>query len=74
MSLENQFPSGTDRMVYVRPIPVEDLPDDVRAQIGELRSIYAVCNDVGERLALVRDRNIAFILARQNDLEPVNVH
>ena len=74
MSLENQFPSEMDRMVYVKPVPVEDLPEDVRAQIGELRSIYAVCNDAGERLALVRDRKVAFILARQNDLEPVNVH
>ena len=74
MSLENQFPSETDRMVYVKAIPAEDLPEDVRAQIGGLRSIYAVCNDSGERLALVRDRKIAFILARQNDLEPVNVH
>jgi len=28
----------------------------------------------GERLALVADRKLAFLLARQNDLAPVTVH
>ncbi|PIV78887.1 MAG: DUF1150 domain-containing protein, partial [Rhodobacteraceae bacterium CG17_big_fil_post_rev_8_21_14_2_50_63_15] len=28
----------------------------------------------GERLALVRDRRLAFMLARQNNMEPVTVH
>ena len=28
----------------------------------------------GQQLALVADRRMAFILARQNDLEPVTVH
>jgi hypothetical protein len=28
----------------------------------------------GERVALVRDRWMAFALARQNDLAPVNAH
>ena len=28
----------------------------------------------GERLALVRDRQLAFFLARQNELTPVSVH
>ena len=28
----------------------------------------------GERLALVSDRNMAFVLARQNEFSPVAVH
>jgi hypothetical protein len=36
--------------------------------------IFAVHSADGERLALVRDRELAFVLARQNDLAPVNVH
>jgi len=36
--------------------------------------IYAVHRADGERLALVRDRALAFVLARQNDLAPVSVH
>ena len=39
-----------------------------------LDRLYAVHRPDGERLALVRDREMAFALARQNDLAPVNAH
>ena len=63
-----------DRLVYVRPVDVTELPDDVRDQAGGSDHVYAVHSSDGERLALVKDRKMAFILARQNDLAPVNVH
>ncbi|ETX30096.1 DUF1150 family protein [Roseivivax isoporae] len=62
------------RTVYVRPVAVADLPDDVRTQAAGLDTIYAVHRADGERLALVKDRSLAFVLARQNDLAPVTVH
>lgn len=62
------------RIVYVRPIPVKDLPDDLRAHAPSQAMVYAVHDADGQRLALVGDRQLAFILARQNDLAPVNVH
>lgn len=65
---------GPDRIVYVRPVPVSDLPQEVQAQINGIDTLYAVHGQNGERLALVRDRNLAFVLARQNDLAPVSVH
>ena len=37
-------------------------------------TLYAVHDAQGTRLALVKDRELAFVLARQNDLAPVNVH
>ena len=67
-------PEDQGNIVYVRPVAVVDLPDDVRAQIGSAKTVFAVHNADGERLALVRDRKLAFVLARQNDLAPVNVH
>ena len=39
-----------------------------------LEQLYALHDAAGERLALVRDRSLAFMLARQNDLAPVSVH
>jgi hypothetical protein len=63
-----------DRIVYVRPVLTKDLPEDVRAQVDGMEEIYAVHNSDGERLALVKDRSLAFALARQNDLAPVTVH
>lgn len=66
------------RIAYVRPVSVKDLPDEVQAQVHQqlegLETLYAVHSAEGERLALVRDRALAFVLARQNDLMPVTVH
>jgi hypothetical protein len=75
MNEKYDFPEDQqDRIVYVRPVNVDELPDEVREQAGGLETLFAVHNADGERLALVRDRKLAFVLARQNDLAPVNVH
>ena len=63
-----------DRIVYVRPVMAEDLPSELRDQIEDGEILYAVHKSDGERLALVKDRQMAFMLARQNHLSPVTVH
>jgi len=64
-----------DRIVYVRPVKVADLPEEVREQLQEgAETLYAVHDSSGQQLALVGDREMAFVLARQNDLAPVTVH
>ena len=77
MDTKFEFPEevAAERIVYVRPVAVADLPDEVRAHANGLQTIYALhdAND-GERLALVADRKLAFYLARQHDMAPVNVH
>lgn len=67
-------PETGRRIVYVRPVPVSSLPSEVQAQAGGAETLYAVHDADGERLALVRDRRLAFMLARQNDMAPVNAH
>ncbi|MCK0150403.1 DUF1150 domain-containing protein [Marivita sp. S6314] len=66
--------SDRSNLVYVRPVEVADLPAEVQGELGNQKTIYAVHRADGERLALVKDRKLAFILARQNDLAPVTVH
>lgn len=68
------LPQGGAPIVYVRPVKMADLPQEMRDQAMGLEIVYAVHRPDGERLALVRDRRLAFALARQNDLSPVNVH
>jgi hypothetical protein len=68
------LPDSDAKIVYVRPVAVADLPDDIREQAAGLEVIYALHRPDGERLALVANRSLAFALARQNDLAPVNVH
>ncbi|MDM8167468.1 DUF1150 family protein [Roseovarius sp.] len=72
---ENGAAAEAERaIVYVRPVKVDDLPADVQQQAMGLETLYAVHNADGERLALVRDRALAFVLAKQHDMEPVAVH
>jgi len=75
MTEEFEFPKGdTDRIVYIRPVDKKTLPKDVQAQLVDQSELYAVHDADGERLALVADRTLAFVLARQNDFAPVSVH
>lgn len=62
------------RIVYIRAVDVEDLPKDMRDVAEGQAQIYAVHAPNGDRLALVRDRATAFVLARQNEFSPVTVH
>ncbi|MGR3453239.1 DUF1150 family protein [Pseudooceanicola sp.] len=62
------------RIVYIRPVAVDTLPEEVQEQAMGAETIYAVHDEDGERLALVKDRKLAFVLARQNDFAPVAVH
>ncbi|MGH1457545.1 MAG: DUF1150 family protein [Paracoccaceae bacterium] len=61
-------------IVYVRAVKTADLPEDVREKAEGLEQLYSVHKVSGERLALVADRKLAFVLARQHDLAPVMVH
>ena len=48
--------------------------EEVQSEAEGIDTLYEVCNAKGARIALVRDRRMAFVLARQNDFAPVSVH
>lgn len=62
-----------ERTVYVSAVNVADLPEAVAKGISQGR-VYSLNSSTGERLALVKDRSLAFVLARQNEFHPVPVH
>jgi hypothetical protein len=67
--------NATDpRIVYICAVASESLPEDLQEQLNGATTLYAVHDAGGERLALVKERGLAFALARQNDLAPVSVH
>jgi hypothetical protein len=68
------FKDGADRTVYVKAVAVADLPSEVQENAGDHEQLYAVHDAEGGQLALVTDRRMAFMLARQNDMTPVAVH
>ncbi|HID68185.1 MAG TPA: DUF1150 family protein [Roseibacterium sp.] len=73
--MTNTQDSAKERpIVYVRKVAVEDLPQEVQDRAGGLQSLYAIGNENGERIALVRNRELAFVVARQNHMHPMSVH
>lgn len=70
----DNLPESVRPIVYVRPVKTDDLPAELRAQLGGVDVVYSVNRPDGERLALVVNRDLAFVLARQHDLAPVSVH
>jgi hypothetical protein len=75
--MTNEHDAATTRgqpIVYIRPVAVADLPDEIREQAEGLETLYAIGSETGEQLALVKDRQLAFVVARQNDMTPVSVH
>jgi hypothetical protein len=61
-------------IVYIREVPVAALPDEIRAQLPGVEQVWGVHAQDGACLALARDRALAFVVARQNDLVPVSAH
>ena len=73
MDSKFNFDQTNDRLVYVKPVDVADLPQEVQDEAGGLEQLFAVHDANGEQLALVAGRAMAFDLARQNDYAPVTV-
>jgi len=68
----NDLPEG--RIAYIREVPLETLPAEIRTRLDGARQVYGIHTEAGECIALARDRRLAFVLARQNDLSPVSAH
>ena len=62
-------PEGPNRIVYVRPVAVADLPPEVQVQAGGLQTIYAVHDADGAQIALVADRRTAFFFSTSYPVE-----
>ncbi|MFY0659133.1 MAG: DUF1150 family protein [Shimia sp.] len=71
---ETQNEVAEDRTVYVREVMVSDLPEEMQEEADGAETLFAVHATDGERLALVKERGLAFDLARQNNFWPVTVH
>ena len=70
----NGLPQGKDRIVYVREVLVQDLPETLREAVGPVETVFSVHGSDGQQLALVADRKLAFHLAREHDFTPMSVH
>lgn len=53
---------GSMNVAYIKPVTIDGL------------TVYAIHAADGQELAVFDERDVAFVAARQNDLEPVSVH
>jgi len=74
MDKKQTFAELGRNIVYVKEIDATDLPDDIRAEAGDLETLFSVHDADGAQLALVANRNLAFHLARENRMVPVTLH
>lgn len=74
MQTNVNFDALDERMVYVKPIQVSELPADVQRQAEGLETLFAVHGADGQQLALVADRKLALYLAREHNYAPQPVH
>ncbi|MCB1394991.1 MAG: DUF1150 family protein [Rhodobacter sp.] len=73
--MKTPYPALPDgKIAYIRQVDPASLPDEIRAQLPGDAAVWGVHAEDGEMLALARDRKVAFLLARQNDLAPVSAH
>lgn len=74
MNTPVNFDAVGEKIVYVKTVQVADLPQEVQDSADGLDQLYAVHDADGQQLALVADRKLAFVLARQHDMTPLTVH
>lgn len=74
MTNDFELRAQADKIVYVKPVAVADLPQEVQEQAEGLQTLFAVHDSAGQQLALVADRKLAFHLAREHDFAPMTVH
>ena len=74
MNSKQAFAEMGRNIVYVKEIETSGLPDDLRAEAGDLETVFSVHNAEGQQLALVANRSLAFHLAREHKMVPVTVH
>lgn len=74
MNTRYPFTLSDRPIAYIRQIKTSSLPQELQERVGQVDRIYSIHDEEGDQLALVSDRRMAFVMARQNDMEPVSVH
>ena len=75
MSAEMFAALGGPNLVYIRKVEPAELVGTVPSEVLEgAERLYAMHAADGTRVAVLSDREAAFVTARQHDMVPVSVH
>ncbi|NNU79536.1 DUF1150 family protein [Halovulum dunhuangense] len=67
-------PGEESQIVYVRKVERDALPPEIKDQTRGMDEIYTISDTEGHMLALIDDRQKAFVVARMHEKHPVSVH
>jgi hypothetical protein len=67
-------PEDESQLAYIRLVDPAKLPSQVRKETEGMDRVYAIHNAEGQVLALVDNRDKAFVVARMNEMHPVSAH
>lgn len=62
ISTQDFLALGINDVAYVKPVVIDEQP------------LFAVHAANGKQIAVLADREVAFVTVRHNDLEPLSVH
>ncbi|MGB0798771.1 MAG: DUF1150 family protein [Planktomarina sp.] len=72
--MKDEFGVLEDRIVYLKPISKDDLPEEVVQETNDIHQLWSVHNSDGEQLALIGDLEQAHDLAREYSYSAMTVH
>lgn len=74
MYSKHDFKTLGANFIYLKPVAIADLPEEVRAQAGDVTTLFALHNTKGEQVALVASTDVASHLADANQMQLVTLH
>lgn len=75
VTVEALLAMGGPNLVYVRVSPRAELEGVVPSEmLSSGTTLYSIHTADGQRVAVMNDREAAFVAARQHDMVPVSVH
>jgi hypothetical protein len=77
MSIQSKYDFShydTGGLVYIKTVKASDLPLNLQQGVDPGKTLYSLHRPDCERMAIVPDRKLAFMLAREHDLTPLTVH
>lgn len=74
MTNDPSFDERFEGIVYLKPVTLEDLPDEVREKVSDHTKLFSAHDSEGRSIALVDTAELAFALAEQYQMRAVHIH
>lgn len=74
MYTKREFKKLGANFIYMKPVATADMPQEVRDEAGDAKTLFALHNTKGEQVALVANPAVASHLASEHQMQLVTLH